>query len=361
MNSIPSDEIEKESWKGCIPVQLSLSPMSLSSPTMPHPIHKLIPRHSYLHVALEEEVRNFHQYAPISFRSMGIVTNDEGENDDEIQGENMDNNGTTRSVEIDGKKDNSESLTQNEASQQSQSNLSSENAYPLCWFEDEETRRPLQWNLFVGIIYDLLRLRKSASCVESFQHSMLPWKLRVHFTTYPDTILPLSVAETDDDVLKYVFQHYLNSLKQSLYLQSNSARIAKNLNKQSHIKLWKGIVNNCWEGPFREVVMELHGSRSKEHIINNVPIRVLVDGRPSFTRPCNPRTADGELITIGEVLEKWLPGLFAKKFHWCIQGIEVPLECPVSELWKVLCHPDRFIYVLVVVDDLHTNASYKKI
>jgi hypothetical protein len=355
-NPCRSDEVEKASWQGCIPVMLSLSPMSLSSPTMPAPVHKLIPRHSYLHLALEEEVRNFHQHAPILFRPMGQKDGGDGIVTSTIQSDNEDNDSSQNHEGAIDTPEN-ESLNQNKNAQQSASDLKENPPYPICWFEDERTGTPLRWQLFIGILHDLLRLRKSTSCTESYQH--LPWKIRIHFTAYPETLLPLSISEKHD-VLRCIFQHYLNSLKQSLYLQHNSARTAKNLNKQSHVHLWNGIMNNKWEGSFREISMELdgngNGNGTQEPFLNNVPIRIMVDGRPTFSRPCNPRSADGEQLTIGHVLREWLPGLFEKQLHWCVQGIVVPLECPVAELWRVLCHPDRFLYILVVVDDLHIDT-----
>ncbi len=336
-NASQSNEIEKASWEGCIPVMLSLSPQSLSSPRMPASVHKLIPRHSYLHVALEEEVRNFHQYAPISFQSNGGMTS-AVQDDDDNEDSNSDSSRNQENKSANGSSNGSKSTGQSKTQ-------SKEASYPKCWFEDERTGSPLRWHLFIGVLYDLLRLRESATCKDSYL--LLPWKIKIHFTAYPEKLLPITNSDKDN-IPQYIFQHYLNSLKQSLYLQYNSARIAKNMNKHSHELLWNGIKNNKWGGPFQETSSEFNG----RDLPNNIPIRVMVDGRPSFSRPCSPKSENGEQLTIEHIIREWLPGIFDKQFRWCVQGIKVPLECPLVELWKVLSHPDRFLYVLVTVDDL---------
>ena len=46
---------------------LSLAPSSLSSPTIPPPIHVLLPRHTFLHLGLQEAVFRLQTFAPPTF------------------------------------------------------------------------------------------------------------------------------------------------------------------------------------------------------------------------------------------------------------------------------------------------------
>ena len=57
--------IQSSNWAGSIPVHLTLAPTSLSSATTPPALHRLVPRSSYLHVALRDEIVRLHQYAPV--------------------------------------------------------------------------------------------------------------------------------------------------------------------------------------------------------------------------------------------------------------------------------------------------------
>jgi hypothetical protein len=72
---VESSRIQAANWAGSIPVILTLAPSSLSSPTLPPPIHVLV--HNYLHLALEEAVRKLHEFAPMTiFFRGGIVRNE---------------------------------------------------------------------------------------------------------------------------------------------------------------------------------------------------------------------------------------------------------------------------------------------
>ena len=59
-------DVASVNWKGLIPVHLTLAPTSLSSPTLPPPIHVLVPRNTYLHTGLQAAVQRLHPFAPAS-------------------------------------------------------------------------------------------------------------------------------------------------------------------------------------------------------------------------------------------------------------------------------------------------------
>lgn len=347
--------IQRSNWKGSIPIMLSLAPSSLSSPSMPSPVHCMISRQTYLHMALESEVQRFHEYAPmvVNFQSVDQSSPSTGDDvgDDEV---------TTGNNSHDGRNGNG-------ISEESDGNVDDKTSesYPMCWFEDEDTGTPLRWHFFTGLLYDLFKLYKkkragvndgsvgmdSNKCV-----SLLPWKIRVHYTSYPENILPL-----DDDTPQMIFQHYLNSLKQALYIQHNSNRIVKNMTKQSHLQIWDGIKSSQFD-VYKEITTGLNGGGSSGDAITieNVPVRVLVDSRPAFARPCKQYQEDNKTPSmIGDILHEWLPDLFPNDTRnndisncsWSIQGVKFPLKTPISDLWKCLSHPDRFLYVIIVTNE----------
>ena len=55
--------LQNATWSGSLPVVLSLAPASVSSPAPPRPIHKMISRVSYLHVALHEDIMELSRHA----------------------------------------------------------------------------------------------------------------------------------------------------------------------------------------------------------------------------------------------------------------------------------------------------------
>ena len=84
------ERLRAENWNGSIPVIISLAPTSLSSPTIPPPIHVLLSRHTFLHIGLKHAVMRLHKFAPptISFsrrvvEEPDVGTGSQGEEDDE--------------------------------------------------------------------------------------------------------------------------------------------------------------------------------------------------------------------------------------------------------------------------------------
>ena len=121
-----------------------------------------------------------------------------------------------------------------------------------------------------------------------------------------------------------------------------------------------------------------------------IPVRVMLNRNPPMQKPCrafcekddsdeqvnnvggsteDERTLDTlvkhlssfnsrPFTTLGDVLVSWLPQCFEKNsaneivprpsVFYCIQGIQPRMSCPILDLWKSLCHPDHFLYVVVV-------------
>jgi len=232
-NAVSSFQIQSENWSGSIPIVLSLAPTSLSSPSMPSSIHVLVSRHTFLHVGLQEAVLRLYKFAPVSFSSL-IQREEPGE-------------------------DNTAEITTGKTMPDS------EHHYPVCWFEDEDTQFALRWHLFVGVLWDMKK-------------STLPWKIRLHFTQYPSSqILPL------DSVLQTVERYYMNSLKQALFLQYSTNKVAMSMSKQTHGKIWDSIITNNVQ-LYQQVNGDLQQNPNK---VNLLPIRVLVNLlKPPIQRPC---------------------------------------------------------------------------
>ena len=84
-SGISQFQVQSENWSGCIPIQLSLAPTSLSSPNMPCSIHVLVSRHTFLHVGLQEAVLRLYKFAPVSFSSCIKRQEPSDDDDDETR------------------------------------------------------------------------------------------------------------------------------------------------------------------------------------------------------------------------------------------------------------------------------------
>lgn len=302
-----SDDVSAQNWTGALPVIVTLAPTSLSSPTMPAPVHVLVSRSTYLHVGLQSAVERLHKFAPttLSFLS-GMIQNepeagafDQAESDQE----------------------NSKPVLPFTSS-----------PYPVCWFEDEHTGMALRWHLFAGVLADLRRTNS------------LPWKIRLHFTAYPSAqILPLESSQ----VLETVQHYYKNSLKQALCLEYGTSKTAMNVTKVEHGRLWEAVATGNY-ALYQQVNADLQISSAPSLL----PVRVHVNARPPLQRAC--RTPDETLL---QLLQGWLPEYFTEagptlRVTCCrIAGFQVPLSTTtLHDVWRRLCHPDHFLYILILTD-----------
>lgn len=350
-------------WEGCIPVEITLAQSSLSSPSMPPPLYRMVPRQSYLHISLFDAIERLSMFA-VTSPALRSPQND------------IINN---------------------------------------TWLEDKYTKKPIRWHLFAGVSFDLLSSLPMSG--RSIQHQ-LPWKVTLHFSSYPhDKILSLSNG------LETIRQYYFNSLKQSLYMQyGNAKKSTSEITKHHHDILWESLRTNNY-GMFSSV--NQHLQRTIENCDGGktiiLPVRVLVDSLPIIQRPYritgdrttalrnNPHTNTSGTLhaisdnsihrssgTLGDLLLDWLPHLFHEvikstrskhdkdmsspeqisdvarsiqprypwipplhnhtelqpgptpyRTTWLIQGITPSLQSSVLDLWYSLCHPDLFLYIIV--------------
>ena len=307
------DQIKSANWSGSIPVVISLAATSLSSPTIPPPIHVLLSRHTFLHVGLRSAVLRLHKYAPptISFPTkMHVVEEPEpGEGAASQGGDSDDDKGRSTNAEGDSSNNDDEPQQQRSVDKENLNSPSSsppirsynndnEEKYPICWFEDEATEMPLRWQLFAGILFDQCSATTMAAStavsndfVKADASSFIPWKIRLHFTSYPSNQL-LELGSTDagssSSVWTTVQRTFKNSLKQALFLQHGNSKVAMNMTKQSHQQLWDSIISSKYS-LYRQVHAEQNLNIS---VTNNnglpqlLPIRVLVNSQPPIQKKC---------------------------------------------------------------------------
>ena len=402
--------IQNVNWSGHIPVVLSLATASLSSPSTPRPIHKMISRATYLHVGLHEEVMHMSGYAPAApglssaFSSMNV--------DEPPDSPAESSSGGGGGVESCGNCEGSDGDAGKEAPAcpppHSKGSKSSSD-YPECWFEDEVSGIPLRWHLFVGVLYDLMKGKANLSSWKGpynrhIQDSFLPWRIRVHFTSYPyDRLLPLDDGsparkdeKTDSDVgdshrriAALVGRLFRNSLKQALFMQYASSKVAMQITKASHEKIWDAVKMSNFPA-YHDVNVELQSGISSRPMnsqstaqddridsLQLIPVRLMLNERPAIQNPVKHRKENKENMrrpwelletlgsyqsppytTLGDFLSNCLPNHFvtdpatgwATSIHYCIQGVQPSMKCAMVDLWRALSHPDHFLYVIVVTE-----------
>jgi hypothetical protein len=387
---VTSEMIQSTNWSGSIPVVLTLASTSLSSPTLPPPIHVLLARHTYLHTGLQAAVRRLYQFAPttISLSSGMMRSAPEPDSSSDEDDDDKDKNDPAESTDETPKESAAATMT---LPLQQPENTTTDTAYPVCWFEDEATQTALRWHLFAGVLYDMKRKADagasgSGSNTSTNLHSTLPWKIRLHFTAYPSTeILPLQAGTP---VLHQVQGFFKNSLKQALCLLHGNSKAAMNLTKESHGRLWRAVDTANFSTYHQVVCQDLPAVNQQGMSI--VPVRLYVNAKPPIQRPCRDVT-----MSLGALLSEWLPEHFVTTSKvvvseageaedenendeegaddksvsiatipkgvchaketvvcWRVGGIQPSLECSVLDLWQTLSHPDHFLYLVVLTNYL---------
>jgi hypothetical protein len=347
-SKVLADQIRSSNWKGCVPILLTLAPTSLSSTTVPSPIHVLVSRHTFLHVGLEDAVRRLQDYGPPSFAFKKVMQVQES---DHYLESNSSEEDTDRKKDDDGDKGATKQSNGDTGSSASDNKLPP--VYPVCWFVDEATQQPLKWQYFVGVLFDSTHPHTKGNGNES----SLPWKIQLHFNSYPShTLLEL---DSGTPVLTTVERTFKNSLKQALVLLHGNNKVALNLSKQSHQSLWKAIQNSSYDLYKPISLQEL---QPKENVdVKMIPIRLWLDP----TTPMIQRRWDNvgpgvdSSQTLGELLCQWVPQYFEKgsaddtfcptnkTISWRVAGVKPPLSSCLIDLWRALSQPDNFLYICV--------------
>jgi Autophagy protein Apg5 len=250
--------------------------------------------------------------------------------------------------------------------------------------------------------------QQSTATISSTINTKIPWKILVHFTTsnYPTNVLlplpqqqqqqqqtiPVGVVVSIQQQLRYYYQH---SIKQSLTIQYNTSNVALNITKESHTKLWYSILQNNYTlfrsaandyCNFNTLITQIQQQQSNNtnintnnNVIHRIPIRIYIDSKP----PIQPSVRTSISYTLGSALAEWIPMFFEsyttgslesddttintttgstctinknKSFRprysciiWKVCGLYKPsLTINLFDLWKYLCYPDHFLYIVIV-------------
>ncbi|XP_063598057.1 autophagy protein 5-like [Penaeus indicus] len=194
------------------------------------------------------------------------------------------------------------------------------------WLESDGT--PLKWHYPVGVLFDL-------HC----GGASLPWNLTAHFSHFPEhELIKCSSREV-------VESHFLSSLKEADGLK-HRGQIITNMQSKDHKQLWMGLCNDKFD-QFWAINRKLMDSSSEEGF-KHIPFRLHLPCQPPIQRLIRPLADDGRKITLGDLLQEFLPDSNNEGDRVVIQGIEAPRETPLQWLSEHLSHPDNFLHICYV-------------
>jgi len=437
------NEIKRQVWNGYIPIVFNMLSHEVTSIQSPHPLYVMIPRHSYLPLYIDQVKQHFEHYVSLPFAQNVVqqssstatttaataatttttTTTTTGGNSSmtpsspsssnsplplssSTTSDPMNQNTSTNSSSSSSSNNTTTTTTttgDNDNSSTSSSFLSS--LHNMIWFSNESEETPLKWNLPVGVLYDahvlssvMMKMNEqdtdmSEDATNNDDMRILmtrgdncPWRITVHFHSFPDQQIVRFKNESD------IQWNYINSLKESFYIQYMDMKPIMTMSKPDQVKLWSSIK----ESQLSDYEQSLFSSSSSPSSNNNnsnnnnnnnnnnnsnssnsahqLSIRLIMlihsRGNHSTTNnyhleqkttcvPSHNNNSSQEPLTLARYLDVQQERLSQfpttssyrlNKRRVMVQGVQPPMDTHMTWLSQHLSHPDQFLYVVVPVN-----------
>lgn len=138
---------------------------------------------------------------------------------------------------------------------------------------------PLKWHYPLGLLYDLYSGAEPAypSDISSpsnksepteDEHQRLPWRLTVHFSSYPTE--QLVRLDNEDNVLHDLFK---NSVKEADYLRTGTGKTVMFLSKEDSTQLWDAVKQHDFSlyNPINQKLLNPQGVN-----LRHLPVRLYL-------------------------------------------------------------------------------------
>ena len=283
--------LSKEVWKGSVPIQFSLFVGDLCADIAPEPFFVMLPRASSLFRETKGLIDHFYQYS------------------------------VCRGA------------------------LESE-----LWFSSADGKA-LKSNMPVGLLFDSDCDCRASSGIydnDDVNEKKIPWCILVHFQNYPyQKIIKCTSLEESQSL-------FFHSLKQSVFILFGNTRRYNELAIEQQDSLFTSALFGLREEYYfalKSVILDFNDLSE----IRSLPIRIVLNGKKSNEQagPTTTSRTRQVVIPTGEVSQKTLSDVFMDFENLTvsnvkIQGISVPLDSDIHNLWKIFHMPDLFLYVTCV-------------
>lgn len=356
--------IVKRIWSARVPVCFTLAQEELTNEDRrPLPIYMLLPRLSYFPLVMDRIIRHFMEFTE-STPSASLTQTYDPSADKRIDSE-TDSLRNVHTPDV--------------------SNLLPEHGVWLDY-----ANQPLKWHYPIGLLYDLH--------VGGFE---LPWKLTVHFHSYPtDVLLPPPVHR------RAVETHYMSMVKEADALKHRSA-VMNQMQAHDHRQLWTGLLNYQFDqfwavnhrlmeiyspaipdgsspvrsskrqsDPDLQDAARLKSSDTKGQQLSGfryIPCRLYILGEHKgnlntgfIQKRVSPFTSDGLLASVGDVLRALFPSDAGDATDRCptegyvflLHGITLPLETPVQWASQHMSYADNFLHIVAWPSSRFCTTSF---
>jgi autophagy-related protein 5 len=167
---------------------------------------------------------------------------------------------------------------------------------------------------------------------------MKPWKISVHFHSFPnDKLLRCTTIESSE-------RYFDHSLKQALYLLHGTSSSFYGMSVEDKQQIWEGITRSNYD-LFETIAIILKPILIATRL---VPVRIIRHSKPTIQKPIQTTNSNDTDMLLSDVLEICLPQFNSTLYSVLIQGIEIPLSAPIFSVWSIFSHPDFFLYICLI-------------
>lgn len=188
----------------------------------------------------------------------------------------------------------------------------------------------------------------------------------MHFQHFPSQLLVKCASPEDSE------HFFFHSLKQAVFLLYGSTRLFNELSVEVQHQLWNSVQTND-HNVYRTIADQLISvelaNQTQLCAVKSLPVRVVRKDKPTVQRPISlfvstkdpavnddtaPESADSAvqktlrdvlLMDLGTQLD--ISAATVDTVECVIHGIGIPLDAPIFDLWRLMCHCDLFLYVVV--------------
>lgn len=151
-------------------------------------------------------------------------------------------------------------------------------------------------------------------------------------------------------------QEFFHLFKQGMFLRFGSRLPFTELGDDEDDALWRSVVHGHVD-EFCAVIARFRDFKPKA-----APVRILtvIQKGDAKTIACTQVSLPlNSELTVTRLLQENLPGMDSRAVARC-QGIEVPMDAKVVELYEALAHGDMFLYICLHVDGEDSDAENRR-
>lgn len=216
------------------------------------------------------------------------------------------------------------------------------------WFEFENVS--LYWNYPMGVLYDsMLALNPPGRISKDTGNSINVWKIELAYGSIPPNGLIPLIGGTEQ-----IKSYWMHQWKQSCHILNGSAKQVMSLSMQDSQKFWESILTRD-RTTFESVSSKIVPKRPKYiPIIFHQTLPEIKRVQPSATE----YKKDGSPQILEDLARSQFPEFFQDNqvlIKAVSNGIEVPLESNVLELYRRLMSFDGFLHISIC---LVSNDEY---